>query len=162
MILAGTGHRPNKLGGYGKANNDKLISFAEKAIVEFGATQIISGMALGWDCALAQAALNQNIKVIAAVPFKGQEKVWPQESKNNYWRILDEIEAAGGEMYVVCEGGYDPFKMQLRNQWMIDKCDKVLALWNESPGGTANAVDYAQKQKKEIINLWKRWVLYNS
>ncbi len=34
--------------------------------------------------------------------------------------------------------------MQVRNEYMVDRADLVLALWNGTPGGTGNCVRYAR------------------
>lgn len=154
MIVAGTGHRPDKLGGYGWEPEARLrclaISWLEVAKPE----RVISGMALGWDQALASAAHISGIPFTAAVPFLGQEKMWPAESQKRFQTLLEKAE----KVEIVCSGGYSPAKMQKRNEWMVDNCTHVLALWNGTTGGTANCVKYAQKQEKPIINLWKEWV----
>lgn len=36
---------------------------------------------------------------------------------------------------------------------MLDLVDKVIAVWDETCGGTANCVRYAQSVGKEIIRL---------
>jgi uncharacterized phage-like protein YoqJ len=152
MIYAGTGHRPNKLGGYSKEVNRKLLDVARRNLE--GCTTVISGMALGWDMALAHAARMEGIPFIAAVPFKGQERIWPKESQESYYDML----RAAKEVVYVCEEGYAPWKMQVRNQWMVDHCDVVLALWNGSSGGTGNCVEYADKVGKPIKNVWDDFV----
>ncbi len=151
MIVAGTGHRPNKLGGYSKEAFTKLLTLAENILdEEFDVTTIISGMALGWDQALAQAAVNKNIPFIAAVPFFGQESMWPKESQEQYTNLLKQAD----DIVYVCDKGYAPWKMQVRNEYMVDKCDWLLALWDGSFGGTANCLNYARKQNKPIRNVW--------
>lgn len=89
MVVAGTGHRPNKLGGYSKEAFKKLVDIAEKALRQVKVTEVISGMALGWDMALAQASINLNIPFIAAVPFKGQEIKWNKEIQIYYQELLE-------------------------------------------------------------------------
>lgn len=153
MIIAGTGHRPDKLGGYGHKPLVHLVNLAEDWLEENKPEKVISGMALGWDYALACAAFNLDIPIIAAVPFKGQESRWPDESQRNYRALLKECE----QVVYVCEDGYAVWKMQKRNEWMVDNCDVVLAMWNGSPGGTANCVRYAEKAGKPIVNLWERF-----
>ena len=150
MIVSGTGHRPNKLGGYGMPATVKLVNLARDWLEENKPSQVISGMALGWDYALAAAAFDLDIPFIAAVPFEGQEKMWPDESKRNYHTLL----ADASKVEYVCEPGYAPWKMQKRNEWMVDNSDLVLAVWNGTPGGTANCVRYAQQKGIEIVNLW--------
>jgi len=83
MILSGTGHRPDKLGGYSDSAFDNLVKIAEDYLKESKPDKVISGMALGWDQALAEACVNLNIPFIAAVPFKGQESKWYQSSIAN-------------------------------------------------------------------------------
>lgn len=153
MRIAGTGHRPDKLGGYSKEVKDKLFRVACDTIPK-GTTEIISGMALGWDMALAHAAIWHGIPFVAAVPFNGQESRWPKESKDEWQYLMDEAD----EIMVVSGGGYAPYKMQTRNIWMVDQCDRVLALWNGTDGGTANCVKYAQSINKPIINVWEKFI----
>ncbi len=154
VIVAGTGHRPPKLGGYDVKTFKRLVKLAKSWLSEREVTKVISGLALGWDQALAEAALQLNIPLVAAVPFEGQELQWPVESQQRYITLLRQA----GEKIVVSEGGYHPAKMHLRNEWMVDHCDVVLALYNgEKMGGTHSCVKYARKCGKTIINLWDEW-----
>jgi uncharacterized phage-like protein YoqJ len=41
--------------------------------------------------------------------------------------------------------------MQLRNEFMVNNSDIVIAVWDGTNGGTANCVKYAQVENKEII-----------
>lgn len=150
MIICGTGHRPHKLGGYGDDVKDVLIRLAIDSIPE-GTTKVISGMALGWDMALARGAISRGLPFIAAIPFRGQESIWPYKAIDEYNEILDYAE----EVVVVAKGGYAAWKMQLRNEYMVNHSDCVLALWDGSSGGTANCIKYAEKINKPVINLWK-------
>lgn len=152
MIICGTGHRSNKLGGYSYAVFSRLVALAEAALKRYQPEKVISGMALGWDQALAQAAVNLNIPLVAAIPFKGQENMWPEASKKKYEELLSH---AG--VVVVSSGNYAPAKMETRNEWMVDRSDLVLALWNGTSGGTCNCVRYAYQKQKRVINLWKTW-----
>ncbi len=155
MIVAGTGHRPDKLGGYSTEAMARLVRLAMQSIS--GARQpklVISGMALGWDTALAIAAWTLGIPYTAAVPFKGQESRWPKGNQEQFNFLLSKAK----EIVYVCDDGYAPWKMQKRNEWMIDHCDTVLALWNGSAGGTANCIGYAEKIGKPVINVWETYI----
>ena len=153
MRVAGTGHRPDKLGGYGKSVKARLEVLAIDWITLNKPSLVISGMALGWDQALAEAALEVKVPLLAAIPFEGQEASWPDEGQRRYREIL----AAAQEVKVVSQGGYAAYKMQRRNEWMVDHCDLVLALWDGSSGGTGNCIRYARQQLKTIENLWTQW-----
>lgn len=155
MITCGTGHRPDKLGGYGDDVGNRLVKLAYQWLLERRPERVVSGMALGWDQALAWASIDAGIPFTAAVPFEGMERKWPSLSRENFASLLklaDKIE-------IVCDGGYAPWKMQERNKWMVDNSDSVLALWNGTDGGTANCVRYAEKVGKPIINLWEMYEL---
>jgi uncharacterized phage-like protein YoqJ len=153
MIVAGTGHRPDKLGGYGDDVYQKLVSLATDWLSDNLPTKVISGMAIGWDQALAQAAIDLQIPLVAAIPFKGQEDLWPEKSRIRYKEIMTKTST----VKTVCSGAYAGWKMQTRNEWMVDQCDMVLALWDGTSGGTGNCVRYAKKTNKPLINLWEQW-----
>jgi uncharacterized phage-like protein YoqJ len=110
-------------------------------------------MALGWDMALAEAAVELGIPFVAAVPFEGQESAWPPASQVDYRNLL----GMASEVKIVCPGKYAAYKMQVRNQWMTNNCDLLLVLWDGSPGGTGNCVRYAEKIGRPMINLWANW-----
>ena len=154
MIICGTGHRPTKLGGYDNSILLSLAKMAKDAISGIGNVEkIISGMALGWDQALALAAIDMQIPLVAAVPFKGQENAWPPASQEVFRDYLRNAHT----VHIVCEGGYAAWKMQKRNEWMVDNANIVLALWNGTPGGTMNCLEYANHVGKEVVNLWEDW-----
>lgn len=157
MIIAGTGHRPNKLGGYSLNIRLKLKYLAKDNLMRYKASKVISGMALGWDTALAEAALELNLPLIAAIPFKGQELRWPKESQDLYNDILSKAR----EVKYISEEGFSSYKMQIRNEWMVNNCDLILALWNgDLSGGTYNCINYAKAklESNKIINLWDTFI----
>ncbi len=150
MIVAGTGHRPNKLGGYSNDALNKLIVLVMEYLATNNITKVISGMALGWDMAIAIAALQLNLPLECAIPFKGQESVWSEDSKKLYHYVLEKAE----KVTYVSDEGYSNWKMQKRNEYMVNNCDIVLAMWDGSKGGTYNCIGYAKKLNKRIINLY--------
>ena len=151
VIVSGTGHRPDKLGGYAPAAQERVVRTAVRSLELIRPEKVITGMALGWDQALAEAARRLGIPYIAAVPFPGQDCKWPEVSRAEFARLLE----AAAEVVTVCEGPYAPVKMQLRNEWMVDHCDLVLALWNGSSGGTGNCVSYAHSVRRPVKNAWR-------
>lgn len=152
-IHAATGHRPDKLGGYGTDTEARLITLATAQLTTDRPEEAISGMALGWDMAWAFAALELGIAVHAAIPFEGQETRWPSSSQQKWAHILKRC----AKVTYVCDPGYAAWKMQVRNAWMVDNSTKVIALWDGSSGGTGNCIRYATKAKKPIVNLWSKY-----
>lgn len=157
MIIAGTGHRPDKLGGYGVEAGYRLVITAEQALMSVcnpDSDTVISGGALGWDQALAEAALSLGIKLVFAIPLPGFENRWPPKSQ----AYLHGLMHRAAEVKYICEEPYAGWKMQKRNEWMVDNADKVLACWDGSTGGTGNCIAYANKVGKEIINVYPQWL----
>ncbi len=154
MIIAGSGHRPDKLGGYDPLTTRRVLALATSALKHWKPTLVISGMAQGWDMALAQAAINLGIPFDAYVPFKGQENVWPSATRLYYRELLKRAR----KVHVITEGGYTKVAMQIRNQCMVDDCELLLTLWNGSNGGTANCIAYAMFMGRSYVNLWPQYL----
>jgi len=156
FTIAFTGHRPTKLGGYGESDIKTAILLAlERELEKLQQKHIdimcISGMALGFDQWAAEKCIAMNIPCIAAIPFEGQQLLWPDASIHKYRQLLQGM----SHSVTVSPGGYSPAKMQIRNQWMIDNADLVLAAWDGSKGesGTKNCIEYARKMDVPIVNI---------
>lgn len=150
-IIAVTGHRPPKLGlRYGVAAENlhiykpmvDLLNSQEEEIL------VLTGMALGIDQLMADACIDTCTEFTACIPFVGQEGRWPAASRDYYQRTLDHAR----KVIVVSDGGYDPVKMQRRNEWMVDHAAELWSWWDGSPGGTANCVAYAERQGVPVID----------
>ena len=148
FVVAVTGHRPNKLGGYDTPNPlyDLVVKGLVEAFEKLKPEFVISGMAIGVDQWAAEICINMKIPFVAALPFAGQEGKWPPKSQAKYHWILSQAYAR----YTICDGGYEPWKMQKRNDWMMESCHQVVAVWNGTPGGTANCLGSAAKLGKPI------------
>jgi uncharacterized phage-like protein YoqJ len=150
MIYAATGHRPDKLGGYSDLILARLVRIARDFLEPAPPVQVISGMAQGWDTAVAMAALDLGVPLIAAIPFRHQAAVWPEIPQRRFYSILNRA----AEVHVVCEGGYSAEKMQRRNEWMVDRAGLIVAMWDGSSGGTCNCVEYADAKGVPVVNLY--------
>lgn len=179
-IVAATGHRPDRLGGYDEENNAllrclKIILREElETLYEQGARIFISGMAQGWDTHFAEAVLElkdkfPDIQLIAAVPFAGQGLRWPDAALRRWGHIL----RAADRIFVVDLGRYVTFgdlrllvdqespyprwkvssMLDDRNKWMVEQADLMLACWNGAKGGTGNCVKDAFKRGLSIRNI---------
>lgn len=155
VIYAATGHRPNKLGNeYQMVGpySDFIRKEIKAILLHDKPNVIISGMALGVDMIFAQCGIDLGIPVIAAIPFKGQESKWPFKSIRVYQNILANKLVC---QKIVSEGDYSAAKMQTRNEWMVDNCDVLVAVWDGTPGGTGNCVKYAESKNKKILYISK-------
>jgi uncharacterized phage-like protein YoqJ len=152
MIIAFTGHRPDELGGYDESNPTalKVKAKIKAKLQELNPERVISGMALGVDIWAAEAAIELGIPVEAALPFVGQDKIWPEPSKARFQDILKKCK----KVTVVSEGGYAAWKMHARNAYMVDNCDLLIAVWNgKQEGGTWGCIQYATKRVLEPDRL---------
>ena len=154
MVVAFTGHRPNKLGGYRTPNPiyNWVTWCIQEQLEELKPTLVISGMALGVDQWAAQIAHDMGIPFLAAIPFQGQEKAWPAHSQAAFKNLL----LKSCEIVVVSPGEYTPYKMRVRNAYMVDRCDSLIAVWDGTPGGTGNCVEYAEACGKQIVRIKPR------
>lgn len=157
MILSVTGHRPDKLGGYARWEGitfPLLRDLAVTQLSELRPSLVCTGLALGFDQAVADACASLDVPYVAAVPFIGQESRWSLPMRTEYHSYL----AGASEVVVVSEGAYAAWKMHKRNEYMVDRCDLLLALYNgDLSGGTYRCVEYAKRRGKEIINCWEEW-----
>lgn len=157
-----TGHRPNSLfteSPYSEENYQILLAFCRKILKNADPTKVtlLIGMALGFDMAMAEAAVEKGIPFIAYVPCRGQEKVWKDvRHQAKYLALL----ASAQEIKILGEK-YTHGCMQKRNEAMVDDCDVLLTLYNYGTrGGTASCIEYCQDRypAKKIHNYWGLWI----
>jgi predicted Rossmann fold nucleotide-binding protein DprA/Smf involved in DNA uptake len=157
--LAGTGHRPPRLGlDYSPASNERLTRFLRQWLAARPAPPyVVSGMAQGFDQALAHAAVLLNIPLVAAVPFPQQESKWPAPARARY----DAIMARAARVVGVCADGYSPAKFIARDHWMVAAAAEVVSLWDGRPGGgTTQTVSHALTMERPVHDLWPAWAAF--
>jgi len=121
-LVAFTGHRPAKFGGYDEdryriVKTKELLRANIIASIEDGCDGFITGMAMGIDIWAAEIVLElkeqyPHIKLVAAVPFEGQQKMWPYPSQERWRNVLGKAD----HVEYVCDPGYAPWKMMKRNE----------------------------------------------
>lgn len=159
--IAVTGPRPHKLGNDYEYTSPLVLAIREdlrRILVNEGCTQVIAGMALGIDTVTALLALELNIPLVAAVPFRGQEKRWPRYAQELYHSILERAFDVVYVHEIDVSAGYDQqlIKRMLieRNKWMVDRLieatdKKLIAVWDGGDGGTRSCYNYARKNLGE-------------
>ena len=152
MIVAGTGHRPLGLGGYGAEHIAPVFKLVYQWLQENQPELVLSGMALGFDTILADAAQILKIPFHAYIPCLEHSSKWPTDSHITYDRLLEKAKRVIFTSYAP----YSSTCMQKRNEALVDDCHFLLAYWNGSRGGTKNCIDYAISQKVPMINLFLR------
>lgn len=159
MLLSVTGHRPDKLiygdkrAGFRNFVHSKLLRLATSQLNILWPTSVLTGMAMGWDQAVAEACLDLGIPFQAVLPFSGQEDIWPMSARRHYHTLLN----AAQRVTIVCVPGYAGWKMLKRNEYLVEHGDALLALFNGSAGGTKHCVGLANSKGLEVINCWSEW-----
>lgn len=170
--LCFTGHRPDKLGGFNgeRAENIQKPLFQRMknviiSAINNGFDTFITGGALGVDQLAALAVINlkgthKHIKLIIAKPFPSQGSKWPLKSQER----LENLCINADEVVNVSNDPYSREKMMVRNEWMVNHSDVVIAFWNGGNGGTGNCVRYARSKFKPILiinpyTLVEKWEL---
>lgn len=152
LIIAGTGHRPDKIGG----QEAQVRAEIRRLLVVYMPSRIITGMALGFDTWLCEEALSHkrevdpNLAITAAIPYIGQETRWPTDDRVQYTFLLGEVDTV---YYVRMLSPPSREKaaewLDERNHWMVDNAQAVLSCYNGDPsGGTSNCLRYAHMRKR--------------
>ena len=144
-----TGHRPEKLKMPEAVVRRELEREIRLAIAD-GLDVFISGMARGVDLWAAEIVLRirregHPVRLICACPYDGFERSWNEESKTLYRTIL----ATADLVRYICPQ-YNRGCFQIRNEWMVDHAARVIAVFNGTPSGTKNTIDYAVKARVPI------------
>jgi len=145
-----TGHRPEKL----RKSESEIAALLETAILDAindGFVTFISGMSRGVDIIAAEIVLRLRdsgspIHLICASPFEGFEGSWPSDWQKRYRRVW----AAADYVKFIC-ARYSRACFQQRNEWMVDHCSRVIAVFSGEPGGTRNTIAYADKRGVPVI-----------
>ena len=164
FVIAGTGSRNLRLDdnkfNLVKAKLTELLSAAKEKHGDN--LLVLSGMAEGFDEALAEAAMAANVKLQAAIPNRSfGQYYWRDNSQtkaNRYAKFVELCQYAkstGGIVYVcgcsqeatgcnhikTSDGQY---MTMYRNLWMVDRATRVW-VYNPVTSGTKHCYEYAKK-----------------
>lgn len=147
-----TGHRPEKL-NRSEAEIKKDLEVAILQAIDDGFVTFITGMARGVDIWAGEIVLqlrkcNPNLHLIAASPYEGFESRWSGDWQRRYTAILEQADLVG----FICKG-YSKSCFQIRNEWIVNKSARVIAVYNGEPGGTRNTIEYAERNKVECFKI---------
>lgn len=157
-----TGHR--KLAGeyYNRHNpstewhtlKNHLDGVIKSLIHDHQVNHFISGLAIGVDMlgvesvAFVRAFGGPEVTITGAMPFPSQPSRWPKPTRDHW----DNVCGLCNKVVSVSADPYSPDKMQIRNVWMVDHSDYVIAIWDGiSKGGTQNCINYAKSKGKAIL-----------
>ena len=157
MICCVTGHRSKGFPFSREEQGPKYIDYIDtlrreiEKLIQENYRYFISGMAEGADLDFAVEVIGyrydeKDIELEAALPYpipKTQRTTAYSEARDD---VLFEC-----NYKTIVSPYYHKGCMQKRNEYMVDKSDLVLAIWNgERSGGTWNTIRYAQSVGKPI------------
>lgn len=127
-----------------------VFNLAQKGVENF-----FCGMAKGFDLYAGEAVIKikesfPQVKLIACVPYFGQEKGYNREDKERYVYILKNC-----DLKITLAENYYKGCAIVRDRYMADHADILVAYLKKETGGTAYTVRYYEKKHKdkEIIFL---------
>ena len=149
-----TGHRPDKM-EFGEKEIKPLLEKAIDEAISKGFVTFITGMAMGTDIWAAEIVLdrrkkNNDLHLICALPHPGFESRRSFVEKMRFSKIIknaDLVKEINDHYFTGC--------YQVRNEWMVDRSNLVIAVFNGQKSGTKNTVDYAKRKDIEVNNILK-------
>ena len=147
-----TGHRPQKL-SYDENGIKTLLNTAIDKAIKMGYTTFITGMAMGVDIWAAEIVLekrktNGDLHLICAIPHPNFENGRNPYEVSRYKNVIE-----NSDYCVVLSNHYYKACYQKRNQFMVDRSNLVIAVYNGNPSGTRNTIEYAKRCGIEVINV---------
>ena len=158
MRIALTGHRPQRLGfseneldekwnKIDKWLTEEILLFLEECEPKHKTLDLYCGMASGSDilfglCARDIKPSTDYLKLHCILPCKNYNS--SHQFYNNIKNASDEWVELSDEFYKGCDS--------VRDQYMVDHCDVLLAVWDGiKSGGVWSTIRKAQKAGKQII-----------
>jgi uncharacterized phage-like protein YoqJ len=153
VILAVTGHRPPRLGGYRLPNAvfEAVMRSLDEQLLRLQPTAVYTGMALGVDQWAADLCAFNDIPYDAILPFEGYEAKWPSESQRVYNQLLEQARNRRFLAPRPPEGANVDGLIRMRNRYLVREADALLAVYNRDPRtGTGKTVDFALSMHKPV------------
>jgi uncharacterized phage-like protein YoqJ len=153
MILAVTGHRPPKLGGYNVPNPvfDAVMRALDEALMRLQPETVLTGLAIGVDQWAASICHFNQIPYIAVIPFEGYDSRWPDRSKQDYQDLKSHAQRVVTLAPEPPEGANVDGLIRTRNRYLVRESEALLAVYNQDAGtGTGQTVNYAMQNNRPV------------
>jgi hypothetical protein len=163
MIVSGFGHTPETFGGWeSEISYHQMVSFAASRVLINSETAFVTKAEVGWEMALAEAALHLGIPTMVLVPFSGYQADIPNFWNQKYTLILENSPVVKAISDLKPGSTYEAFNlMENTNDWIFDytkeKNGKFYVLWNGEKDDSAYKVRRSERMGVEVINFWKEF-----
>ncbi len=113
----------------------------------------LSGMAVGFDLAAAEAVLSlrerhADVVLIAVVPFRGQAERFSEKDRERFYRILAEA-----DKQVLLSERYHAGVYRVRNNFLVDHAATLVTWYDGHKGGTHYTIRRALYRHRRLIHL---------
>lgn len=157
-VCAFSGYRPSKL-PFSSEDDPACIGLKLRlkeeiyTAVEQGCTDFLCGMALGSDTWAAETVLDvqetlrgiKEVRLHAYLPFPGQDARWSAKNRRRYHKILAKCDSI-----TVISSQYLPDCMERRNAAMVQRAERLIAVYDGKSGGTKNTIRIAHEKGIEL------------
>ena len=134
----------------------RLKALARAALSRHDPASVVGTLALGWDTALLEAALDRDLSVSVIVPFQGVQGRWDLHHRQRFGRLLERA----ADVRYAHRGDYEPWAYAAAVRACIDASDLVLALWDGEDEHAERDLEHAVDHDKRVLNLWASWQKY--
>ena len=121
-----------------------------KKAVELGVDTFYNGMAMGFDLECAETVVKlkkkYDVKLIACIPFINQEKYYSESDKKRYAKLICQADEQ-----VVLSEHFTKNSYAIRNKYLVEKGDVLIAYLREEKSGTGMTVRFFKRAKKGKI-----------
>lgn len=180
MILGGTGHRPDRIGG--AANEAFVRREIRRHLLEQQPERVYLGMARGFDMWLAEECSERGILWVPMMA-RGQFALWPAKARGAVWALLSSKHCVREHAEIHDGNGMTVYRpewstegpslseptnafwqtlyarwpywkdaLQARNEAIVNHVGKMLCCWDgRTGGGTWNAISYAMSRGKNGV-----------
>lgn len=148
QTVAFTGHRH-----YAEECAESL-SDTIRTLYAQGFRTFLSGMAIGFDMAAAEAVIAlrgelNGLRLECIVPFEGMERRFSSDSRERFRRIID-----AADCVEVLAPRYAHNVYFQRNDALVARAAVLVAYFTGEKGGTAYTVRRAIKEHRRLVNLY--------
>jgi len=113
----------------------------------------ITSLAVGADSLFARVVLQHNGSIEVVLPFAGYELKLQAHERDEYRRLLERAST----LTVLQRKQTDEDSYFEAGKKVVDRAELLIAVWDGKPakglGGTADIVDYASQERKDVIHL---------
>ena len=158
--VALTGYRPFKMPFGNDLNHPGAIRLRANLKTEFdnlvnaGCFRFVTGGALGCDLMAAEVILElieeyaDEKKLIhqLCLPCYNHDAKWNDQDRRRLEKIIEKSTTS-----YVSDRPYFNGCMQIRNEYMVNTCLRLIAVYDGQKGGTHNTVEYAKRMNRHVI-----------